>query len=722
MALEQALKSKDADAKSDVFSLGASLFFWLTGKYPLYTFDFDVDYETLKQSQTFDQSTLAKNMGDLHSFPSDIINIDKKLEAVILKSMEKNREDRYQSAKEFVDDLERYQRGETPKVLADDPDYVEKRRIRQTGAESFVSEKKYREGREAVEKQIADLKSKKADKKLIERYSLALDNYPDRIRPRLAEMKEYMSSCSAEEFVKNIPEFKELIYECKIVPVEKRIGDKFPGLTNENGKWELNEGNDFTNGYWVDMLRTVGINTNGRIDCLTDKEEGYKSVEDLLNYYLIFGNGYDKTGNVKIQEILLKRANELKAQYQKNKEKFIPMWDKDKLDSQGYKLGGTALGIESLMIIEALFNANRHVSDNSYAKIAIKHIDAVIDNLMREDGSAFRYAIFDENGKLIKKAVNGLRHIAGIAKEGEVNPDDFEGYTWAEGQAYLIKGLVDAFKHTKNAKYSHKARDAISLFMKNIAIDKLSYYAINGPKGKDEVKTSDATAVLIPSLIDYADLTGNEKAREFAVKLSQALVKQRLDTNKGYEGLIRGPPNSPDEGSLIKTDYLFVQSLSKLENNVLYEPRNFVSTKAEGKPDWNKSNCQYGFTRLDNAVADEQTEVRVMHDEDNLYFRLKVFGDAKNDFYDIMIGDKRFKVELKNGIGAGKLAFTKLGFYEKPEELKFNIVRNRKDENGKRTTISSWSPNEADLYLEDKKMYFDAKDKLKPEYGTLILK
>jgi hypothetical protein len=260
--------------------------------------------------------------------------------------------------------------------------------------------------------------------------------------------------------------------------------------------------------------------------------------------------------------------------------------------------------------------------------------------------------------------------------------------------------------------------------MKNIAVDKLSYYAINGPKGKDEVKTSDATAILIPSLIDYADLTGNQKAREFAITLAQSLIKNRLDASKEYEGLIRGPPDGShtQKISWVKTDGSLLNGLSKLEKNVLYEPRNFVSTKTEGKPDWNKSNYQYGFTRLDNAVADEQTEVRVMHDEDNLYFRLKVFGDAKNDFYDIMIGDKRFKVELKNGIGAGKLAFTKLGFYEKPEELKFNIVRNRKDENGKRTTISSWSPNEADLYLEDKKMYFDAKDKLKPEYGTLILK
>ena len=119
-----------------------------------------------------------------------------------------------------------------------------------------------------------------------------------------------------------------------------------------------------------------------------------------------------------------------------------------------------------------------------------------------------------------------------------------------------------------------------------------------------------------------------------------------MDSSKDYDALIRGTPEGTDIQTLcsIRTDWFLLNGLSKLINNKLYEPRTFVSTKTKGKPDWNNSNYQAGFTGLDNAVADEQTEVRVMHDDENLYFRLRTFGNSKNDFYDIMTGDKRFKI------------------------------------------------------------------------------
>ena len=725
--------------KSDQYAMAATIYTWATGLKPRYMNSGKKMRDGLAENQ-IPVMALLNDITDANTelkyLPQEV-GVSDELSAVILKGMEKNPEDRYDNTEAFVEDLKKVMDNEMPSVLTDDPTILNRRMMRKAGADFYLDNKQYRLGREALDKIVEDLDAKIAldkNEDLLRQkksWETQLSKYQEGLRARLGEMKECMSSCSDEEFVANIPEFKELLYEVKIVPVEKRIGDKFPSITLEDGKWKLNDGNVSSNGYLVDTYDIGSFKdfVQNRISYLKNKDPTCTIIEDFLKSYLTFGKDYDRTNDKEAQNIFLKRMNELDSQFNSNLE-FIPNWNKEELDSQGLKLGGYALGIESLIIIPALFNANRHTSDNIFANMAVKHVDKINETLVREDGSVFRYGIFDDNGNLLKTAVDGLgHHIEG--KNPNNGFDIYENgintsnYTWADGQVYFINGNLDAFINTGDKKYLDYATKGINFAVKQIKQnpDLISNYAYND-SNENPVQNSAPNSMLAVALDKYFKLTGKQPARKNEIKLLKSLIKNKLDISQDYEGLIRGYRDNAKakEISSIETDYHFLKALSELEKSTLYDSRNFVSLDKGDKLDWNKANYQAGFTTLENTVADEQTELRIMHDDENLYLRIRALGDAENDFYDVLIGDKRFKFELDGSVKTAKISYSKLGLKEKPEQVKFNLLRNRVDEKGKRTTISSWSPNEADVYIEEKKMYFDAKDKLKPEYGTLVLK
>ncbi len=91
MSPEQALDTKHADARADVYSLGCSLFFLLTGK-PTYEGD----------------TLMAKLLGHREkAIPSLGTGLPEQVQAVFEKMVAKHVEDRYQTMSEVIADLER---------------------------------------------------------------------------------------------------------------------------------------------------------------------------------------------------------------------------------------------------------------------------------------------------------------------------------------------------------------------------------------------------------------------------------------------------------------------------------------------------------------------------------------------------------------------------------------------------------------------------------------
>lgn len=100
MAPEQALSTKHADARADIYSLGCTLYYLLSGK-PVY------------EGETLMARLLAHREQPIPSLRAVQPSVSPQLEAIFCKMMAKKIEERYQTMAEVVADLERCASGQT---------------------------------------------------------------------------------------------------------------------------------------------------------------------------------------------------------------------------------------------------------------------------------------------------------------------------------------------------------------------------------------------------------------------------------------------------------------------------------------------------------------------------------------------------------------------------------------------------------------------------------
>jgi predicted Ser/Thr protein kinase len=109
MSPEQAQGSKNVDVRTDVYSLGVMLYEVLAGRKPY-------EGQTVIEVMMKASKGGAQPPSSSRVAPVDPL-IDKSLESISMKALEKNPKDRYPSARAFAQDLDRWMKGESVRVV-----------------------------------------------------------------------------------------------------------------------------------------------------------------------------------------------------------------------------------------------------------------------------------------------------------------------------------------------------------------------------------------------------------------------------------------------------------------------------------------------------------------------------------------------------------------------------------------------------------------------------
>jgi len=105
MSPEQALNSKNADARSDIYSLGCTMYFLLTGK-------------TMFAGETLMEKIIAHREQPVPSLREQVSELSAGLDAVFQKMVARNPDQRYQTMKHLGEDLDACIAGRRPSALS----------------------------------------------------------------------------------------------------------------------------------------------------------------------------------------------------------------------------------------------------------------------------------------------------------------------------------------------------------------------------------------------------------------------------------------------------------------------------------------------------------------------------------------------------------------------------------------------------------------------------
>lgn len=348
-----------------------------------------------------------------------------------------------------------------------------------------------------------------------------------------------------------------------------RIGSGFPHAS-QGGVYDLAEPAWWTAGFWPGLLwvlyeesgreelKALAQECEAKLDAVLD---GYVRLDHDLGFMWTLTSiaSYKLTGSETSRVRALKAANYLAARFNL-KGRYIRAWNPWK---EGERNEGWAI-IDCCMNMPLLFWASRESGDPRFAHVAEAHLDTVLEQFIREDGSVYHIVVFDP------------------ATGEVVGPQGGQGYTpesaWSRGAAWAIYGLTLGFHHTGKPEYLSAAQRAADFFLSQLPDDQVPAWDFRAPLEISELRDSSAGSCAASGLLLLAEKLGRGGASAAAAKYREGgerILKSLYDNYGAWddpaeEGLIlHGTSNYPQgtniDVPLIYGDYFFAEGLARLK-------------------------------------------------------------------------------------------------------------------------------------------------------------
>lgn len=271
-----------------------------------------------------------------------------------------------------------------------------------------------------------------------------------------------------------------------------KFNNKFPSSCTKDGKYEITENNDWTEGFYIGMyviayeyskqkkyLDYARRMTNKMIKRIDDKvnidhhDIGFLVIYSIIALYKLTNEEIFKTYALKSADILMSRFHV--------DSKFIQAWSTMD-DSSQYRLI-----VDSIININILNFAYKQTKEIKYKKVYEEHYNNIINNIIRDDYSSFHTFYFDE---ITKKPKFGKT---------------FQGFSddscWARGQAWLLLGIsLDQqieFKEKNHVMYNQ----CLNYVLKYLKDDPICYWDFSLHGQKTQPKDSSSSIIIAISML-----------------------------------------------------------------------------------------------------------------------------------------------------------------------------------------------------------------------------
>lgn len=348
-----------------------------------------------------------------------------------------------------------------------------------------------------------------------------------------------------------------------------RFGELFPHVSM-NGKYELNDNNDWTNGFWSGLLWLCYEYSNEPIF----EEKAKKTVESFQNrlnknsvldhhdigflYSLSSKAQWIIEKNVAARELTLQAADKLLSRW-REKGQYLQAWG-----SRDDEQEGGRIIIDCLLNLPLLFWASEQTCDPKYQNIAIAQANKSRRYLVRGDDSSYHTFFFNqETGE----------PIGGATHQGYTN-----GSTWTRGQAWGIYGFALSYHYTKNPSYLKTAKRVSKYFIEHLPEDHVSYWDFCAPVDGNTPRDSSATSIAVCGLLELiSHLQEDDPDRTYFEDAIHKMMKSLVEnystkSEKDAEGLLKHGSyhvhgNLATDDYMIWGDYFYLEALMRLEKN-----------------------------------------------------------------------------------------------------------------------------------------------------------